>query len=418
MKLIIRNATIIDSTSPYNGERKDIYISKGKIEKIDVSIPNTEDIKEISGDNLHVSPGWMDIGCQIGEPGLEHRETLTSAIRAARRGGYTAIAPFPNTVPVLQQKAALNVLKEVAEREKFHIYPIAAATQDCNGDNITEMFDLHAGGAIAFSDGLKTIEKNGVLLNALNYIKSFDGLLIHFPQDGHLASGGQMHEGKVSTYLGMKGIPSVAESVVLRRDIGLWQYSDSRMCIYGVSTAESAKILKEAKSDKLSAIVPYLNLVMEDNDLDDFDSNLKVMPPIRSKKDGAELLKALKENTISAISSNHYPLDEEAKKLEFTYAKFGASGLETCFAALNGSLNEKIGLQVIVDKLAHGPRKVLKVEEVSVVEGKVAELTIFDPNMSWSFDKTLSKSDNNPFLGSQLKGRVIGTYVKSQYFKA
>lgn len=418
MKLIIRKATIVDSRSPFNGQKLDLFLSKGKIEKIANEINNPGDVKEISGDNLHVSPGWLDLGCQVGEPGLEHRETLSSAIKAARRGGYTSIAPFPNTVPVLQQKAAINVLKEAADRERINIYPVAAATQDCQGDFITEMHDLHQGGALAFTDGLKSIEKNGVILTALQYINSFGGLLIHYPQDAHLSSGGHMHEGKVSTYLGMKGLPSVAETIVLRRDLALWQYSASRLCVYGISSGEAVKIIKEYKTDKLFAVVPYLNLVKEDKDLEDFDSNLKVLPPIRTKKDATELIKGLKENTITAIASNHYPLDEESKKLEFTYARFGASGLETCFAALNTSLSDKLGLTTLIDKLSHGPREILGLEAVIIEDGGQAEITIFDPEQTWDYASTLSRSDNNPYLGSNLKGKVMGTYVKSQYFKA
>lgn len=417
MKLLIQKAKIVDKNSPQNGEIVDIFISKGKIEKIakDIALPG--DIKTISSPNLHVSAGWLDIGCQIGEPGLEYRETLSSAIAAARVGGYTSLAPFPNTVPVLQHKAAINVLKEAAEEYKINIYPIAAATTDCKGENITEMYDLHKGGAYAFTDGLKSITHNAVLLNALNYVKSFDGLIIHFSQDGNLAHGGQMHEGKISTFLGMKGIPTIAETIILKRDLALVSYADSKLCVYGVSSADAVKILKEAKNPKVSATVPYLNLINDDADLIDFNSNLKVSPPLRSKKDALELLKALKENTIQAIVSNHYPLDEEAKKLEFPYAKFGASGLETVFATINTFLQDKIDLALLIAKLSEGPRSILGIPQVEITEGANAELTLFDPSIEWNFNKTVSASQNNPYLGQSFIGKVLGTVVGNAFHK-
>ena len=414
--VILKKVKIFDHQSPYHLQVKDIYIAKGKIEKIADRIDHIEGAKTIESGQLSCSPGWVDIGTQVGEPGLEHRETLQSIVEAARVGGYTGIAPFPNTIPVLQTKAAVKTLLDFAASSKMNIYPIASATIDCRGIDLSEMYDLHKGGAVAYSDGLKPIQHNGVLRNALNYVKAFNGLIIHFPQDEHLASGGHMHEGETSTYLGMKGIPAMAEHITLRRDMALVEYTESRMCIYGISSKESVKIIKDYKHLKLTSTVPYLNLIKDDQALKDFDSNLKVSPPLRNKKDMNELIKGLKEDTITAIVSNHYPLDEENKKLEFTYAKFGASGIETVFPALNTYLKGKLDIQTIVRKLSYGSREILNLAQPIIKEGEQADMTLFDAEAAWEYSQTKSLSKNNPFLVQEFTGKVIGTIVNGKVF--
>ena len=416
MKLLIKNATIIDAKSPYHLQQKDLLIESGKIAQISDFIVNENKVKEVASENLHVSAGWMDIGTQLGEPGLEHRETFETAIAAARTGGFTALAPFPNTIPVLQNKAALSVLQELSRSSAIHIYPVAALTKDCSGSEISEMYDLHLAGAKAFSDGLKSIQHNGVLLNALNYVKAFDGLIIHFPQDAYLSKDGQMHEGYTSTLLGMKGIPEMAETITLHRDLSLQEYAGSRLCIYGISSAKSLNIAKNFEKAEVTYVVPYLNLVFDDSELGDFNSNLKVTPPLRTNSDKNRLVRALNADAIHAICSNHYPLDEEAKNLEFPYAKFGASGLETVFSALNSALGDKIKTEKLIEKLTVGPRTILQIPNPVIEEGQLAELTLFDPSASWTFSKTKSLSKNNPFLGKTFKGKVVATVVDGKVF--
>jgi dihydroorotase len=415
MKLLIKQATIIDNASIYHSQKMDILIVNGKIAQIEKAIKPSENIKVIESGNLHVSNGWMDIGIQLGEPGLEHRETFSSAVAASKSGGYTALAPFPNTFPVLQNKAAISVLQNTAKQLKINIYPIAAVTKDCDGEELTEMYDMQLAGAYGFSDGLKTVQHNGVLLNALNYVKSFNGIIIHFPQDSFLSKGGLLHEGYTSTLLGMKGIPSIAENITVQRDLALLEYTASKLCLYGVSTKEVIKSIKSSKSENLSVVVPYLNLVKEDNQLSDFNSNLKVTPPLRSKKDQDELIKALKDNIITAISSNHYPIEDESKNLEFPYAKFGASGIETTFSSLVTFTKGKLSLETIIEKLTTGPRSILNIPNPQIKVDYDAELTLFDPDISWSFTETKSISKNNPFLGTTFKGKVIGTLVQNSF---
>ncbi len=386
----------------------DLLIVNSKIEEIKSSINPIAGVRQIMADDMHVSISWLDIGTQIGEPGLEHRETLPTVIAAAKRGGFGSIASFPNTNPTIQTKSSIKYLLEKGQENKFKIYPIAALSEDTEGKEITEMIDLFHHGAIAFSDGLKSVQNAGLLARSLEYVKSFNGLIINHAFDKTLCNDAQLHEGEISTMLGMKGAPYISETLMVKRDIDLLQYCDSRICIYGISAAESVKLIKEAKKTRetLSCTVPYINLIKTDVDLLAFDSNLKVQPPLRKKSDLNELVKGLKDDTINAIVSNHYPIEEEGKKLEFTYAKFGASGIETLFSALN-TYCPQLELETLIEKITYGPRNILGIDSEGIQIGAKAELTLFSPSTEWKYENTLSKSKNNPFLGQVFKGKVI-----------
>lgn len=408
-KLLIKRAKVIDSPSRYHNKVVDILVVDGRIAEIKSAITPAAAVKTIQSKDLHVSLSWIDMGTQTGEPGLEHREDWSTLTSAAKSGGFGGIAPFPNTLPVIQHKSDINFIKERAKHYHMDVYPIAALSTDSAGAEITEMYDLHTAGASAFSDGLKTITHTGLLARALEYVKSFDGLIIHHPSEKTLVQEAQMNEGEMSTLLGMRGMPATAEIIGLKRDLDVLAYTRSRMCIYGISAAESVRIIKEARknlADRLTATVPYLNLIFTDKDLDQFDTNYKVMPPLRRKTDQNELIKGLKDGTIDAIVSNHYPIEEEGKKLEFPYARFGASGLESCFAACNTFANS-LDLETLINKLTYGPREILGIPSEGIKADARATLTLFDPGEEWTFDKTFSKSSNNPFLGTRLKGKVI-----------
>jgi dihydroorotase len=408
VKCLIKKVKVIDVKSKYHGRQVDILIMNSKIEEIKSSINPIQGIKVISGEDLHCSISWLDIGSHIGEPGLEHRETIESVIASAIKGGYGAIAAFPNTVPVVQSKTSVKYLTDKAFENKYKIYPIGALSENTEGKEITEMIDLHHAGVIAFSDGLKSVQNAGLLARALDYVKPFDGLIINHSYDKTLCTDAQMHEGEMSTMLGMKGAPYLSETMMIKRDIDLLQYCNSKLCSYGISAAESVKLVKEAKKSgaNLSCTVPYLNLIKTDHDLSGFDSSLKIQPPLRKKSDLSELVKGLKDDTIDAIVSNHYPIEEEGKKLEFTYAKFGASGIETVFSALN-TFCPQLDLETLIYKLSYGPRDILNIKSTGIQVGETADLTLFSPSIEWKFDFTNSKSKNNPFLGSHFRGKVI-----------
>lgn len=406
---MIKKVKVIDGPSKYHNKVVDILIVDSRIAEIKAGISPASPIKTIQGEDLHASISWLDIGTQVGEPGLEHREDWTTVSKAAKAGGYGAIAPFPNTQPSIQHKADIQYIKQRAKSQGIGVYPIASLSLDNQGAEIAEMYDLFTAGAVAFSDGLKSVSHAGLLARALEYVKPFEGLIIHYPSEKYLTQDAQMHEGEMSTLLGMKGMPSTAESIGLKRDLELLAYTQSRLCVYGLSSNEAVKILKEAKkslAEKVTAAVPYLNLVYTDKEMDRFDSHLKVIPPLRKKSDQNELIKGLKDGVIDAIVSNHYPIEEEGKKLEFPYAKFGASGIETCFAACN-TFVPALDMETLIYKLSYGPRSILGLTSEGIKAGSAAALTLFDPTAEWVFEESQSRSDNNPFLGKTLRGKVI-----------
>jgi dihydroorotase len=410
--LLIKNATIVEPSSKLNGRKRDILINKnGIIESIKANIQAPK-AKIFDAKNACISIGWMDVGTQVGDPGFEHREDLQSVAQAAAAGGFTAIAPQPNTIPTIHSKSEVNYIKNKTENDLVDFYPIGAISRDCEGKDITEMYDMHESGAVAFSDGQKTMQNSGLMMRALQYVKAFDGLVMNHPQDAALASEGQMHEGMVSTSLGMKGIPSIAEELMVQRDLYLVEYSDSRLHLFNISTERSVELLKNAKSKGIdvTASVPVLNLIFDETAIAEFDPNYKVLPPLREKPDIRALKRGLKNGVISLITSNHTPLDEEAKNLEFPYADFGIIGLETAYALCNSYLSDVLKTEDIVSILAINPRKLFRLPVPTIKEGAKANLTIFNPNLEWTFaEKDIhSKSKNTPFIGKQFKGKVMG----------
>jgi len=408
MKLILRNAKVYHPSSPFHGKRVDIFIKKNKIESIGRNL-KVEKATEIKSKNLCVSIGWMDLGAQICDPGFEHREDLTSISKAAAAGGYTALAPFPNTNPVTQDKSGIDYVKNRTTGFLVDFFPIGAVTKNCEGMEITEMHDMKSAGAVAFSDGSKSIQHSGVLMRALQYAKAFEGVIIHQPNDETIARNGQMHEGKISTMLGMRGVPSMAESLMVQRDLSLNEYANSKLHFAHISTADSVDLIKKAKRKglKVTAGVPAINLAMKDEDLLSFNTNLKINPPLREKGDLNSLKNGLKDGTISCIVSNHVPHDVEAKNLEFGHADFGAIGLQTTFAVASEALGNA---DLVVEKLAFGVRQILGLAIPTFEEGVEANLTFFDPELTWTLESKdiLSKSKNSAFLDKELKGKVLG----------
>jgi len=386
MKLLLRNAKIFHPSSPLHGKRFDFFIKNKSIEKIGQKLsllaPTEEEVKVIESKNLCVSIGWMDLGAQTGDPGYEHREDLESLAAAAAAGGFTAIAPFPNTNPVIQTKAEI------------------------------EMHDMRSSGAVAFSDGDHSIQHGGVLMRALQYALAFDGVIIHQPLDKTISGKGQIHEGTISTMLGMRGIPSMAETLMIQRDLSLLEYTDSRLHFAYVSTRDGVDMIRKAKKKglKVTASVPALNLIFGDEAMTGFEPNLKVMPPLREQRDINALKKGVKDGTIDCVASNHVPHDVEAKHLEFANAKFGAIGLQTAFSRARSAFSAKEDLDFLIEKFALGTRRILGLEIPNLEEGSAANLTFFDPDATWVLEEkdVLSKSKNSPFLGKKMKGKVLG----------
>jgi dihydroorotase len=408
MEFLIKNALIVHPPSPYHLSKKDILIDNGVIKEIKNNLV-AEKAKIIQSTNLHCSIGWMDIGTHLGEPGYEYRETTDSLSAAASAGGYTAVAPFPSTDPIIQAASDIQYLVNRFEPKLQDVYPIAALSKNKEGKDLTEMRDLITNGCKGFTDGMGGKLSSGLLLRALQYISDTDAIIIDFPYSEELAYQGQIHEGKTSIRLGLPGIPDISETIPLQRTIEIIKYVNAKILIHGISSSESLVYLKKARK-KLAEIfcsVPYLNLISSEEDLEGFNSNFKVLPPIREKSTAKKLVNGLVKGQIDAIVSNHIPLEEEKKLLEFSYVTPGAIGLETCYAALNTYLGPEVMLDLI-PKLGQGPRNIFKIDIPEIKIGSKANLTFFDPTLEWKYTKPKSLSRNSPFLDKAFTGKVLG----------
>jgi dihydroorotase len=407
MKLIIREAKIIDSTSPFHNKTVDVFIVDGLIKKIGASLPNTENAEEVKLDNLHLSQGWFDSSVSLGEPGFEERETISNGLDVAAKSGFTAIALQPNSLPIIDNQSQVNFVQNKASGSATQLYPIAALTKGSEGNDMAELFDMKKAGAIGFGDYNKSQSNANLLKIALQYVHDFDGLVIAFPQDEKIKGNGVVNEGIVSTRLGLKGIPNLAEELQISRNLFLLEYTGGKLHIPTVSTAKSVQLIKEAKAKGLnvSCSVAVHHLVMTDEKLEGFDTRFKVLPPLRTEMDQKALLEGVLDNTIDMITSDHNPMDIEHKKMEFDMAKNGTIGLESAY----GALMTVLPLEKIIEKLTAG-KTIFGVENQAIKEGELANITLFNPQGKSIFSKSsiLSKSKNSAFLGMEMKGQVYG----------
>lgn len=417
MKVLIKQATIVSHSSPFNGLTKDILIADGIINKIGDNIID-KDATAIQQQGLHVSIGWIDIFSHFCDPGFEYRETLETGASAAVAGGFTEVMLLPNTNPAVHNKSQVEYIVQKAKLLPVSIHPVGAVTKNAEGNELAEMYDMQQSGAIAFGDGINAIQNSGLLIKALQYVKTFDGTIIQVPDDKTIAANGLMNEGIVSTQLGLPGKPAMAEELIVARDIKLARYADSRIHFTGITTAKSLEYIKRAKEGGIKvtcSVTPY-HLFFSDEDLRTYDTNLKVNPPLRNKENKDALLKGLVDGTVDCIASHHIPYNYDNKVCEFEYAKNGMIGLESLFGVVWSMVNGQWSIDKMVETLSVTPRRIFGLPVPVISEGSVADITLFNPNEEYVFEKTMiaSKSKNSAFAGKQLKGKVIGVINKGQ----
>lgn len=412
MNVLIKSATILDSKSDFHNQTLDILIEKGIITNVSKRIKNPNNYKEVKLDNLHVSQGWFDSSVSFGEPGFEERETIANGLKTAAKSGFTSVALNANTNPILDTNTDISFVKTKALNNAVTLHPIGALTKNSEGKHLAELFDMTNAGAVAFGDYKKPISNPNLMKIALQYASNFDGLVCSFPQENDIAGNGVMNEDVTSTAIGLKGIPALAEELQIARDLFILEYTEGKLHIPTISTAKSVDLIREAKSNKLdvSCSVAIHNLVLSDDSLADFNTNFKVSPPLRTKKDKEALINGLKDGTIDMVTSDHNPLDVEHKKVEFDFAKDGTIGLESAFGALNTILPTKTVIKI----LTKGKER-FGVSNYSITIGNEANLSLFNPSVSNNFSKNeiTSKSSNSIFEGHKLKGKVYGVIANN-----
>ncbi|WP_164111951.1 MULTISPECIES: dihydroorotase [Sphingobacterium] len=406
--VLISSARLILPNHPLNGQEIDILIKEGKIADLGKKLKAADsDLQVISAKGCIVSPGFFDLNANIGEPGYETKEDMKTGTAAAAAGGFTAIAVHPNTNPAVHSRAEVSLLVNLAKGNLVDVYPVGAISKKREGHEMAELYDMKLNGAVAFSDGNRSVQQAGLMGRALLYAKGFEGLIISFAQDESMVGDNQMNEGVMSTYLGMKGIPNLAESLMVSRDLFLAEYNDAPIHFTTISTAESVDLIKKAKSKgiKVTCDVAAHQLVFTDENIASFDSNYKVSPPLRTNNDVKALLKGIKDGVIDAIVSQHTPQEIEYKNVEFHIAKNGITGFQT---ALPLAIRSGITAEDIVEKMAVGPRRVLGLDIPKFEIGELANLVVFDMETTWTFDaqSNRSKGANNPLMGQELTGKV------------
>jgi dihydroorotase len=410
MKTLIKSALILNKQSSHHGKKRDILIDKGVIEKISPNIVAPKTL-EIKAKDLCVSSAWIDLRANFRDPGFEFKEDLASGIAAAAAGGFGTVVLMPSTLPIVNGKSQVEYIAAQTRNSNVRILIAGSLSDKMEGKQLSEMFDMHSSSAVAFTDDKQPVNTE-LMSRALEYSKNFNGLLYSFPFDPGVNPGGIVHEGKTSVAMGTKGLSSLSEELRLQRDIELLKYCGGRLHVSLISTSRSVELIRKAKKEGLliscGIAAHQLNFVEED--LLNFDSNLKVLPPFRSAADVKALIAGLKDGTIDAICSDHTPEDTEHKSKEFEDAEYGISSIQTTFCAALDKLSGQLELERLVELFTSGPASVLKLEESAIEVGSKMSLTAFTTHENTTFSKEswLSKSENSPFFNATLKGKVVG----------
>ena len=418
--LLIKNVNIIDPNSDFNNSKKDILLKNGLIVKIEdnIQVNNLDTVQE---ENLHVCPGLFDFSVDFPDPGNEQRETLESGLFSSKSGGFTGVGLQPTYKPARDKKSEILFCKNTTKDLGIDVVPFGAISKELKGEQLAEMFDMYNAGALAFSDNMRPVQNSGLLSRALLYAKNFNGLIISFPYEEKISPNGLINEGVVSTKLGLEGIPDLSEELMVNRDLLINRYHEGRLHFNILSSKKSLKQIEVAKKtqNNLSCGTSIFHLLFDDEIIDQFDNRFKILPPFRTKEDRNALLEGVKNGTIDVITSYHQPNEKEITNVEFSLSPFGSIGTQVCFPLALTYLKEYIGLEKIVQCMSINPRTILQYEVPIIKEGYEANMTLFDPDKKWTYDKNnnTSMSENTGLFGTELNGFVHGTIHKSNYHK-
>ncbi len=416
MKLLLKGGRVINPAEKFD-KIADVLVEDGKIQAIGENL-------EAAGAEVYdaagkvVTPGLIDLHVHFREPGQEAKEDFESGANAAAAGGFTTVCTMPNTKPAVDDAAMVRSLEKRAEDvAKVHVKIIGAVTKGQEGKELAELGDMIEAGAVAFSDDGHYDQKAKVLLNAFDYLHTFDKVIVNHDEETSLVEDGVMNEGHRSAMLGLKGRPTVAEDIAVARDIMLAEYAGSRVHVAHISSARAVDIVRQAKKRgvRVTCEVTPQHLTLTDECVNLFDTSTKINPPLRAQKDCEALLEGLKDGTIDAIVTDHSPHAQEEKDREYIYAPSGFPGLETSLGIMLTDLYHqgKLDLTTIVSKMTCEPAKVFGMDAGTLAVGKSADITVIDPELCWTVDekKFYTKGSHSPFIGRKLKGKAVLTIV-------
>ena len=417
--ILFRNVRIIDRNSPHHGQTVDVLLEAGKITRIGSGIDASGIDADAICEGHFLSPGWIDMRVHLTDPGKEYKEDLSSLARAGQRGGFTALVTLPNTQPLIGDHGQVKALLSRAADLPLQILPTGILSEGLHGKDLADAYDMHQAGAVAFTDGLHSITSPGMLLRALQYLKAFNGLVMDAPLLENLVPGAEVGEGVSSTRIGLKGLPALAESLAVERDLQIMDYFPGRLHLGPITTKASLDRIRQIKGKfpELSVETSVYYLAENETAIESFDVNTKVWPPLRTEEDRCALWEGLADGTIDVVSSNHHPQSVEEKKHDFVRAEHGASLVEVAFSAARKAQLESKGkssLEDLVASFSTGPAGALKLNNRVIEEGNALDLTWFDPELVHSLNakELVSKGKNNPFAGKSLTGKALATVYK------
>ncbi len=404
----------------------DIRIQDGLISEISAGLTAYENEEVFDGKGVYISGGWMDMHVHFREPGFEHKETIETGCRSAMFGGFTEVACMPNTKPAIHTRDVVEFIKNKSKEQLVEVHPIGCVTKERAGKSIAEMADMKNGGAVAFSDDGDPVYNSQVMRVALEYSSMLGVPIINHEEDLELSRPGHMHEGAVSTRLGLDGTPSIAEETMIARDVLLAGFTGGHVHVAHISTRKAVDLVRKAKADGIHVTTEvcthHFDLTDEEVERRNFDTNVKMHPPLRTQDDVDAMIEGLVDGTIEVICTDHAPHSIEEKEVEFIYAPNGITGLDTAWSICVKRLIKPGILPVarVIDMLVSNPRKILNLPVPEIKAGNKANLTLFNTDEEWNYtpDQVRSKSKNSPYIGETLTGRSVAVYNKGRFSRS